>query len=56
MDGEMKLFATVPDNEDIQSMVVHKDILIVATANKVYILSADGVFTPIMFEGDTDER
>ena len=45
-----ELFATTPNNEDVVSMVVHKDILIVATVSTVYQLSAEGVFTPIMFE------
>ena len=45
-----ELFATTPNNEDVVSMVVNKDILIVATVSTVYQLSAEGVFTPIMFE------
>lgn len=45
------LFATTPNGEDIVSMILHKDILIVATASNVYQLSEDGVFTVIMFKG-----
>ena len=51
----INLFATTPNGEDIIDMVVHKDILIVATASNVYQLSEDGVFTIIMFEVKEDE-
>jgi len=50
MTNEIKLSATTPDGGDIVSMVVHKDILIVATKWNVYQLSEGGVFTSIMFE------
>ena len=51
----MKLFATTPSGESIVSMVVHKDILIVATGSAVYQLSESGVFTVIKFEVKDDE-
>ena len=41
-----------PNGESIVSMVVHKDILTVATASSVYQLSKDGVFTVIKFKED----
>ena len=51
----MSEFATTPNGEDVVSMVVHKDILIVATARTVYQLSEEGVFTVIKFRSDEDE-
>ncbi len=51
----VKLLASTPNDEDIVSMVVHKDILIVATASTVYQLFEDGVFTVIMFERGVNE-
>ena len=55
-NSPLELFATTPNGEDIVSMVVHKGILIVATASNVYQLSEDGVFTPIMFEVKDNEK
>ena len=51
----MQLFAETPNGEDVVSMVVHKNKLIVATASNVYQLSEDGVFTVIKFEGVLNE-
>lgn len=51
----MNKLATTPNGEDVVSMVVHKDILIVATASTVYQLSESGVFTVIKFEVKEDE-
>ena len=50
-----KLFATTPNGEDVVSMVVHKDMLFVATASNIYNLSEKGVFTVIEFEVKEDE-
>ena len=52
---KLKLCATVPYDDVIKSMVIHKGNLIVATNDTIYICSDKGVFTPIMFEVPEDE-
>ena len=44
------VFAETPCGKHIVSMVEFEGKLIVATAERVYLLSKEGVFTPVLFD------
>lgn len=50
-----RLFVELPDNEKIVSMIVHNNIIVVASNKHVYTLSNDGILEMILFEAPCDD-